>query len=190
MKKILPLLLWIPTAFVALGVSLILLVVVFNDDNKATLHIASEPIIYQSDVLGTYHSNIISRDARPKIVSRFLSHYQCPLNPTDFYADLFVTTADKYNLDFRLLPAISMQESQCCKLMPDGSNNCWGYGIYGGQIVRFESIEQGMETVAQTLSKNYTAKGLMEPDEIMAKYTPQSKGSWAYGVLYFMNEMK
>jgi hypothetical protein len=141
-------------------------------------------------VLGSYHSNIISDDARPQIIARFLQNHQCPLEPYDKYAEIFVRTADKYNLDFRLLPAISMQESNCCKKMPEGTNNCWGYGIYADKVVHFNSLEEGIETVAQTLAKNYTAEGLMEPDEIMNKYTPSSKGTWAYGVLYFMNEMK
>ena len=64
------------------------------------------------------------------------------------------------------------------------------HGIYGDQVVRFQTVEERIETVAQTLAKNYTTKGLMEPEEIMRKYTPQSKGSWAAGVLHFMNEMK
>lgn len=190
MRKLIPLVLWFPTTIGALLVSLMFLVLISRDSVQTGTVIAQEPILPMSAVLGSYHSNIIARDARPEIVAQFLESHSCPLEPYDQYAESFVKTADKYNLDFRLLPAISMQESNCCKKMPDGSNNCWGFGIYGDQIVRFDSIEEGMDIVGKTLAKNYTAKGLMEPDEIMAKYTPSSKGTWAYGVLYFMNEMK
>ncbi|KKR92668.1 MAG: hypothetical protein UU81_C0019G0002 [Microgenomates group bacterium GW2011_GWC1_41_8] len=190
MRKILPIFLWFPTTIGALLVSLMFLVLISKDTHQTGTVIAQEPILSIPAVLGSYHSNIIARDARPEIVAQFLESYSCPLQPYEQYALSFVNTADKYNLDFRLLPAIAMQESNCCKKMPDGSNNCWGYGIYGDQTVHFSSVEEGMDIVGQTLAKNYTTKGLMEPDEIMGKYTPQSKGSWAYGVLYFMNEMK
>ena len=189
MRKILLLFLWFPTTIGALIVSLLFLTLT-NDGREAGAVIAQEPLLPIPAVLGSYHSNIIARDARPEIVAQFLESYSCPLEPYEQYAQSFVKTADKYNLDFRLLPAIAMQESNCCKKMPDGSNNCWGYGIYGDQVIHFNSIEEGMDIIGKTLSKNYTTKGLMEPDEIMAKYTPQSKGTWAYGVLYFMNEMK
>lgn len=145
-----------------------------------------EPIL----ILPPFETSLVSGDARPKIVSAFLKKYSCPLSPYDAYGDKYVQIADKYKLDFRLIPAISMQESNCCKKIPEGSNNCWGYGIYGDQVVVFPSIELGIEAVAKTLAKNYTSKGLMEPEEIMNKYTPQSKGSWAAGVLHFMYEMK
>lgn len=144
---------------------------------------------YES-VLGAFHVSVIAGDARPKIVANFLNTYSCPLEPSEYFAEQYVETADRYNLDFRLLPAISMQESTCCKRIPQGSNNCWGYGIYGDKVTRFSSYEEGMDTVAKTLSEKYVTNGLLEPDEIMLKYTPQSKGSWAAGVLHFMNEMK
>ena len=144
----------------------------------------------QIPILPPIESSLIAADARPKIIQTFLEKHQCPMEPTENYAKRYVAIADKYNLDFRLIPAISMQESNCCKKIPGGSNNCWGYGIYGDQVVVFNSYEAGIETVAETLARNYTSKGLMEPDEIMRKYTPQSKGSWAAGVLHFMYEMK
>jgi hypothetical protein len=153
---------------------------------QAYEYVEPEPIL----ILPPFETSLVSRDARPKIVSAFLSQYNCPLTPYDSFADKYVEIADKYHLDFRLIPAISMQESSCCKKIPEGSNNCWGYGIYGDQVVIFPSVELGIEAVAKTLAKNYTSKGLMEPEEIMKKYTPQSKGSWAAGVLHFMYEMK
>lgn len=204
MKKILPLLVWMPLTFMALVFS----IVVYAKSPQAQ----DNPQVYgmeavaspfesssyeetiteanQIPILPPFEASLIARDARPKIVSSFLENYSCPLVPYGQYADKYIEVADKYSLDFRLIPAISMQESNCCKKIPEGSNNCWGYGIYGDQVVRFSTVEEGIEAVAKTLAKNYTSKGLMEPEEIMRKYTPQSKGSWAAGVLHFMNEMK
>lgn len=150
----------------------------------------AEPVEATSPVLGTFNANIVAKDARAKLVEQFLREYSCPMEPYDFYANEYVTIADKYNLDFRLLPSISMQESNCCKKIPEGSNNCWGYGIYGDQVTRFESYEAGIEQVAATLAKRYSTQGLLDADEIMTRYTPSSNGSWAAGVLHFMNVMK
>lgn len=203
MKKALPILLWMPLTIATLVCS----VVFYSQSSYAKLpQVAGietevspfettdyeETIMAQNQIpiLPPFEASLVARDARPKIVSAFLENYSCPLVPYDHYADRYIEVADKYGLDFRLIPAISMQESNCCKKIPEGSNNCWGYGIYGDQVVRFQTVEEGIETVAKTLAKNYTAKGLMEPEEIMAKYTPQSKGSWAAGVMHFMAEMK
>lgn len=197
MKKLLPVFLWIPTSSLAIVFALF---VITMETKQATLTNSSPATILAerafadespSTVLGTFTANIIGADARPKIIERFLNDYQCPLlKPHDEYAQFIVTTSDKYNLDFRLLPAIAMQESSCCKYLPAGSNNCWGYGIYGDKVVKFTSPKQGIEIVAETLAADYSTKGLLEPDEIMKKYTPPSRGHWALGVLHFMNEMK
>ena len=204
MKKILPLLVWMPLTITTLLFSIVVYTKSPNvQDNPQVYGLQTqtspfaaanyEESIMETDqipILPPFETNLVARDARPKIVSSFLEDYSCPLVPYDQYADKYIEVADKYSLDFRLIPAISMQESNCCKRIPEGSNNCWGYGIYGDQVVRFQTVEEGIEAVAKTLAKNYTSKGLMEPEEIMRKYTPQSKGSWAAGVLHFMNEMK
>lgn len=198
MHKLLPVVLWFPIALTATILTIIFYATSPYSKRPDPAVAGSNTSIVQASfeeqepvpILPPFESSLIAADARPKILASFFEEYSCPLEPYDTYAQKYVEISDKYNLDFRLIPAISMQESNCCKKTPGGSNNCWGYGIYGDQVVVFPSVEAGIETVAKTLSKKYTAKGLMEPDEIMAKYTPQSKGSWAAGVLHFMNEMK
>lgn len=126
----------------------------------------------------------ITQDARPGALKDFLLLYNSPLAP---YAELMVITADEYGLDFRLLPAIAMQESNLCKRIPKDSYNCFGFGIYGSKVTRFENFEEAITTVARTLAKEYIAKGYRNPDEIMKKYTPASNGSWAESVAYYMD---
>lgn len=160
-----------------------------NEQRNEPIAIAQasdDNFILKPEVLGAFSSDIVAADARPDIISTFLEEYSCPLKPYDYYAQQFVDAADRHNLDFRMLPAISMQESNCCKRIPGGSYNCWGYGIYGDKVTYFSSYEEGMEQVAATLESKYVRNGLLEPEEIMRKYTPQSKGSWAAGVLHFM----
>src|SRR5688572_1687252 len=60
----------------------------------------------------TVTGNVESKDARPEIVSQYLQRYNSPLVP---HAEFLVATADKYSLDFRLIPAIAQQESNLCK---------------------------------------------------------------------------
>ena len=101
-------------------------------------------------------------------------------------ADVFVKFADQYNVDYRLLPAIAMQESGLCKHIPENSFNCWGWGIYGGKVTRFSSYEEAIETISRGIKTYYIDKGLTTPEQIMKKYTPPSDGSWAYGVNTFL----
>ena len=123
-------------------------------------------------------------DARIEIVKQFFEKYKSPLAP---YAQNIVNDADKYGLDYRLLPAIAMQESNLCQKIIADSYNCWGFGIYGKKVTRFESYPEAIDTVTRTLVNNYVAGGLTTPEEIMKKYTPSNNGSWAYSVNYFMN---
>lgn len=101
-------------------------------------------------------------------------------------ADYIVKLADQYKLDYRLIPAIAMQESGLCKHIYEGSHNCWGWGIYGNKVTRFDSYEEAIETISRGIKKNYIDKGLTTPESIMRKYTPPSDGSWAFGVNTFL----
>lgn len=133
---------------------------------------------------------ITTSDARAKIVENFFLGYKSSLL---IYSEYFIQVADKYYLDWRLLPAISMQESNGGKKIISNSYNPFGYGIYGDSVVRFSSWEEGIERVAKALREDYLNKGLDTPYEIMTKYTPPSLakgGSWAKGVSSFMEELK
>lgn len=130
---------------------------------------------------------IESSDARPEIIRKYLTKYNSPLVP---HSNFIVEIADKYSLDFRLLPAIAQQESNLCKIIPPGGYNCWGWGITGSSTLGFDSFEHGIETVAEGLRRLYLDKGYKTVEEIMSKYTPMSNGSWAQGVNQFMGDME
>jgi len=135
---------------------------------------------------GTLRTNIVEEDARITIVRDFFRKYNSDLLP---YATDVISAADKYGLDYRLIPAIAMQESNLCKKAPKNSYNCWGFGIYGKKVTRFENYQEGINTVTKTLARQYKANGLETPEQIMGKYTPGSNGSWADSVNHFMDQL-
>lgn len=128
-------------------------------------------------------------DGRAKIIEDFFKDYKSLLAN---YSNTFISVADKYSLDYRLLPAIAMQESNGAKKVINDSFNPFGYGIYGGKVIRFASWEEAIEKVGKGLRENYLNQGLTTPDKIMAKYTPPAiqSGSWAKGVKSFMAELR
>lgn len=134
-------------------------------------------------VMGTYETQTNVNDGRAANLKSFFRKYNSPLYD---HADFIVKTSDKYQFDYRLLPAIAMQESGVCRVIPHDSYNCWGWGIYGSTVTRFSSYEEAIDTVARGLKKNYIDKGLVTATAIMAKYTPSSNGSWAHGVNTFL----
>lgn len=134
--------------------------------------------------------NIDHSDARAKIIENFFKGYNAPLASL---GEVFVKVADKYNIDYRLLPSIAMQESNGGKRVITDSNNPFGYGIYGKQVKRFNSFEEAIERVGRGLKEDYLDHGLNTPEEIMSKYTPPSialGGPWAKGISSFMEELK
>lgn len=130
-------------------------------------------------VLGVMNNEIELGDARAANLRNFFGKYRSPLYD---YADHIVTISDKYGFDYRLLPAIGMQESNLCKYAPEDSYNCWGHGIYGRRVTKFASFEEAIDAVARNLKENYLDKGYTTPETIMSKYTPRSNGSWARSI--------
>lgn len=129
---------------------------------------------------------IAVKDSRVENLRGFFTTHKSPLEP---YSEAFIEKAEKYDLDFRLLPAIAMQESNLCKKAPKDSYNCWGFGMYGKNKVTFSNFEEAIESVSKTLSENYKSIGLVTPEQIMTKYTPSNQGDWAKSVNYFMGQL-
>lgn len=131
-----------------------------------------------------------SADGRAKIIEDFFNTHKSPLAA---HSNTFIQVADKYKLDYKLLPAISMQESNGGRKIINESYNPFGYGIYGTMVIRFNSWEEAIERVGKALREDYLDQGLKTPIQIMAKYTPPSlakEGTWAKGVSSFMEELR
>lgn len=118
----------------------------------------------------------IRRENIRKLESFFAKH-ESPLYP---YARIIVEQAEQYGIDYRLVPAIAMNESTLCKNIHENSYNCWGWGIYGDNVTRFESYEDAIRTITKGIRKHYYDKGMSSPSAIMKVYTPGSpNGVWA-----------
>ena len=144
---------------------------------------AYEPQIPQIEV------SLQTGDKRTQIIKKYLTEYNSPLLP---HAETVVSIADKYQVDPYLIVSIAQQESNLCKAIPPNSHNCWGYGIYGDNMVKFASYPEALDTVTAGIRKDYIDKGLTTPEQIMQKYTPPSVdlgGPWARGVSQFMAEL-
>lgn len=124
-------------------------------------------------------------DARPYIISRFLDG--TPLEP---HSKLIVEVSDKYNIDYRLIPAIAMKESQGGLAIDQSTHNAWGFE--NGRTV-FTSWDSAIEAVGKTLKTKYVDKGLSTPEEIMVIYAPPqllTGGKWARDINFFFSQME
>jgi len=107
-------------------------------------------------------------------------------------AGTFIEVARKYNLDWRLIPAIAGKESTFGKAIPWGSHNAFGWGIYGSQVLRYASWNESIEAVGKGLA-DYASRGIDTVREIEYTYCPQSANShhaWRDGVEYFLWEIQ
>lgn len=146
-----------------------------------TFPISSAPL-----VLGAVETDIKLNDKRVDNLKAFFQKYGSPLAD---HAEFIVKVSDQNGFYYGLIPAISMAESGGCLKIPENSHNCWGLGIYGGKVWRFESYEKGIEALAKILKEKYIDHGLHTPGEIMAKYSPSSS-TWAFSVRFFIDKIE
>lgn len=184
---------------VAIGISLFTLFTMDNQRTNTQMVASAQTTYYPKvqavsvfsslpDVQPGVSGTSRAQDARVEIIRQYLEQYQSPLAP---WAQVLVQKSQDYGLDFRLLTAIAQQESNLCKKIPEGTYNCWGWGIHSQGTLGFESFEQAIEIVSRGLKTDYVDLGYATPEQIMSKYTPHSpEGAWAKGVSQFLDEMR
>lgn len=127
-----------------------------------------------------YGANLrASSDYREIKLRNFLQKYNSPL--TRFARD-FIRAADKYGLDYRLLPAITGVESTFGREIPQNSYNAYGWN--GGNWY-FDSWPDSIYYVSWALRENYVNRGAREVWEIAPIYNPVTPASWGAKVLRF-----
>jgi hypothetical protein len=125
------------------------------------------------------------KDNRAEILEAYLESYNSPLAP---HAKTFIEEADKNNLDWRLVPAITGLESYFGQMIPPYSNNGWGYGVYGNNVRRFATWDEGIQVVTTALRKEYIdTRGARNVYEIGATYAADP--NWANKVIHYMDEI-
>ena len=135
------------------------------------------------DNLNVVSDSITQQDARVGKVATLLQDYNSPLAQ---YSSLIVNLADKYGIDYRLVPAIALQESTGCKRMVKGvTYNCWGFGIYGKKKTSFDSYEEAIDRVTRYFADK-KENGVDSLEELGSIYNPTDHNNWKDHVASFM----
>jgi len=137
-------------------------------------------------------TDIRTEDPRVLVMQRFLLDYNSPMYPS---ARTFVTAADEYGLDWRLVVSISGVESSFGNLIPRGTNNAWGWrGVNKNENgwSQFTSWDEGIQVVTSRLAIGYGTN--LTPFQIESTYCPpcgmNPAHAWANGVSRYMRELK
>lgn len=123
------------------------------------------------------------QDERVKRLSLFLKSRNSPLKS---YAQDFIRTADKYGVDWKLVPSITGVESSFGLAIPQGSYNAYGWA--NGEFY-FKSWPDSIEVVTKVLRENYIDRGADTVWKIAPIYAPPSQ-TWAGKVSNFMNNIE
>jgi hypothetical protein len=147
--------------------------------------VADEPISIHKETFATIEFTIESKKIdRVGALEKFFQKYNSPLAN---HAETFVLIADKYKIDYKLLPSIACMESTCAKFLIPGTHNPFGWGA--GRIA-FASYDEAIEKVGAGLDKIYLSRGLDNAEKIAPVYNPPSPISWTKGVNYFTGKIE
>lgn len=193
---------WFPLTSLLLGLNIALLLNTREPkqiikqprtSNFATILEAAESLeqpVGTGRVLGT---SITAEDARPIIIGKFLRKHGSPITP---YSGILVSEADAHDLDYRLVVAISMCESNAGKRMPSNdSHNAWGIAVYTGQQsgATFKDWPSAIRWVSNFLKERFFDRGITDLKKVGAIWAPPSveKGySWTNCVENFLSEIE
>ncbi|KKS89994.1 MAG: hypothetical protein UV63_C0008G0014 [Microgenomates group bacterium GW2011_GWC1_43_11] len=140
-------------------------------------------------------SSITADDARALIVERFIKRFR-PDSPFLRHAGSIVEEADRYKIDFRLVPAIAMCESNLGIRLPSSDSfNAWGIAVYTNtnKGKHFEDWPAAITWVTKFISEKFYDKGITDLLEIGAIWAPPSVDnnySWSRCVQGFMDKME
>jgi hypothetical protein len=170
---------FISRTFALVAISLFILAVSPTISNKSdkTSAVATpqtfatqKPVAVDAIVL----SVVAAKDNRAEKLAAYFAANSSPFAP---YAENFITVADKYDLDWTLLPAIANLESQLGKQVPGNSFNPYGWN--NGKF-NFGSWENANEIVANGLRTRYAPTGEVTPFRIGNMYAESP--TWAVRV--------
>lgn len=121
------------------------------------------PVFLLSWSATTADGTVARPDQRVQRLEAFFKAYGCP---QPYYIQDYLRAADAYQIDYRILPALSLRESTCG--IHANANNYWGWD--SGRS-RFESIEAGIEYISLQLAEGvrYRDKAL---EDKLRTYNP------------------
>ena len=196
-RKALLLVAWFPVTIGVLLINLYALSAYARSPGGAHQLNASAPsdTNFQLAAAGTSQvvmASVLPGDARVLLIQSFLEKNHSPMAP---FADTIVAEADRFGIDFRLVPAIAMCESNAGKHMPKKDEyNAFGIAVYSGQLKgkAFDSWPHAIAWVSQYIKQHYYDRGFTDLYEIGAIWAPPSveRGySWSNCVESFQNSI-
>ena len=161
-------------------VAVLLLVIVLSTKNAyASVKIAGTSALLSEQIER-------AEDYRVKKLTAYLETYNSPLAP---HAGTFIAEADKHNLDWKFVAAVSGVESTFGMCIPYNSNNAWGYGVYDGNVRKFTSWDEAIITISKDIRMKYmNTWGAKDIYHIGTIYAADPK--WAGKVMYFMHQIE
>lgn len=141
----------------------------------------------EAEAAGKLVVHALSEDSRVKQMEAYLASLDSPLTEE---ASHFVTEADRLNLDWKLVAAISGVESTFGKHIPTNSFNAWGWGVFTGTQsgVYFSDWKDGITQVSEGLRYNYIDKGATTVEQIGRIYA--ASPAWSWKVRFFINQIE
>lgn len=147
------------------------------------------PIHELEEVLKDYQYEKLYKDADPEFENKseyIRSFFTKRNSPLAEEADFLVLMANKYQIDYRIVSAISIIESSGgTKLYRN--YNAWGWG--GAKGFHFDSWEHSIYVVSKGLGENYYARGANTPELIAPAYNPHTPNEWSAKVRMVMNQI-
>ncbi len=117
-------------------------------------------------------------------VQSFLGSYSSPLAD---YALVFIRVADRFGLDYRLLPSIAGKESTFCKFIRPGTHNCWGWNRGNTYFVDYPTA---IETVGRGLATTYDTSSIRSIAYRFAPPFENNTEKWIRDVEGFMSQIE
>lgn len=142
---------------------------------------AYENASFTSAKLDVIQTRAENKDIRVQTLQNVFKKYNSPLVE---YAQIYVDSADKNGIDWKLLPAIAGLESTFGRAMIDETHNAYGWG---GGTIYFETWEEGINTILSSLRTRYVDRGATTVSEIGSIYA--ASPTWAVRVEHFMDEI-
>lgn len=177
--------------FFSLSIGLIVLFSYFASGNYKHLNgiYAQEPVeaeftvktIKEEPSTELSKTKIPLNDNMAKKIDAYFAKRKAPLAG---YGYIFTREARDNNIDPLIVAAIAQCESQGGKVTPQfggvESYNAWGYAVFDKNSITknmnaygMGSFENGIALMSRAIRKYYD-KGLIEPHEIVTRYTPAS----------------
>lgn len=135
-------------------------------------------------LVGPVRARAVESDFRVLQMEAVLKAYNSPMLP---HAKELIAIAEEHNLDWTLMAAIAGTESAFGRRMPSECINPYGWGIYGGRRLCFESFPDAARAVARGLATRYNTTSL---ETIGATYNKVSTEGWITHTRFFANKIK